>query len=207
MELEEVVDKFDYLSGLFSKKGGTARQFVGDALNNLYAVVGHQMSLGIFYQIDRDKGKLIRGDRRNAVIIKSYPECGVDLVEAEMCLALDRPTATVFHCMRLLEILLKKAVVKKARGVGIRLSESKTLDKNWESALRTLEIKIAAMEKRRKSPSAKRRLKHLSELCAHMRSVKNAFRNEVMHAKGIYESGIASDILSQTTVFARYVAS
>jgi hypothetical protein len=68
-----------------------------------------------------------------------FPSAAFDLDEAGKCLAFERPTAAVFHLMRLMEIGLKAT----ARCLGIP-DPIKARERNWGEILRKIEAQTTA---------------------------------------------------------------
>jgi hypothetical protein len=118
-------------------------------------------------------------------VLKVFPSTGDDLVEAGNCLALDRPTACVFHLMRVMEVGLK--AIAKALGF--------TYSSNWGKCLADIE-----KQGQRAEP-------FFIEAVAYLRSVKNAWRNPTMHIERIYSEQEAEHIFNAVQAFMQHLAS
>jgi hypothetical protein len=128
---------------------------------------------------------LARGEKIEPLqpVFDAFPSTEDEFVEAGNCLAFERPTATVFHLMRALEVGLK--AVAKALGVAY-ISE-------WGRC-------IGDMEKvQPKSP-------FFTEAIAHLRSVKNAWRNPTMHIERRYSDREAETIFGAVQAFMLHLA-
>lgn len=108
-----------------------------------------------------------------AKVADKFPKSVEDIQEAGKCFSLARYTATVFHLMRVMEFAVHY--------LGKRLSISLVTEKNWhnildevDKAVKNLPIKTARQKALRN---------RFSEASAHLRMVKDAWRNDVMHPK------------------------
>jgi hypothetical protein len=100
-----------------------------------------------------------------------------ELDEAAKCMALGRPTAAVFHMMRILEVGIK--ALAKCLGIPDPIKPS---ERNWGKILE--KIMKDGIEK--KWPSANRISgdgRFFEDLCATLDAVKNPWRNSTMHVE------------------------
>jgi hypothetical protein len=116
-------------------------------------------------------------------------EGAFELDEAAKCLALSRPTATVFHLMRILEIGI--GALSACLGIA---NPVKPAERNWAIILRR--IKEDGIEK--KWPTGADRMLGdgllFESLHASLDAVKNPWRNETMHVSGKYTEDEARHI-------------
>lgn len=118
-------------------------------------------------------------------VADAFPLATEDISEAGKCLALNRPTAAVFHLMRTMEC----AVQRLSGRLGIT-----NPDRAWGILLSDISKKIEAI------PKGGERTK-LSEVHAHLYHVKEAWRNDTMHPKQTYTPDEARAIFDATKVF------
>jgi hypothetical protein len=101
-----------------------------------------------------------------------------ELDEAAKCMALGRPTAAVFHMMRILEVGIK--ALAKCLGIPDPIKPS---ERNWEKILER--IMKDGIEK--KWPNAANRMsgdgEFFEDLYATLDAVKNPWRNSTMHVE------------------------
>jgi hypothetical protein len=116
-----------------------------------------------------------------------FPQMSEDIAEAGKCLAFVRPTASVFHLMRVMEI----AVQKFGDKLGVKLVN----DLNWQVILDQINKAIRALDHR--LPETKK----LAEAASHLYNVKVAWRNEVMHPKQTYTPEEADEIFKNVRSF------
>ncbi len=120
-------------------------------------------------------------------VSEQFPTTQIDIEEAGKCLALDRATACVFHLMRVLEMGLQAL----ATDLGIT-----KIERNWHQLLQDVEARIRDLP--RKTEEEKNRLADRSAATAHLRNVKDAWRNDVMHPRDVYTVEQATDIFNHT---------
>jgi hypothetical protein len=131
-----------------------------------------------------------------ASVVRKLPKATSDIEEASKCLALERPTATVFHLMRVMEI----GVQQFGRKLGVRTAS----EKMWQNILDEIDKAIRGMPE--SNPVLKKRKARFAEVSAHLFNVKMAWRNPVMHPKSSYTQEQAVDIYEHVKRFASHLA-
>jgi hypothetical protein len=126
-------------------------------------------------------------------VTKQFPQLLEDISEAGKCLALDRPTACVFHLMRITELTVQR--------FGSELGVSLVTEKNWQVIL----DQINAAVKKRDHRDAK--TKAYASAASHLYNIKVAWRNEVMHPKQTYTFEEARSIFDNVRTFTSELAS
>src|SRR5438874_2489556 len=106
-----------------------------------------------------------------------------------------RPTASVFHCMRMLEIGIKSFAARLGIDDPVRPAE-----RNWGFILRKIKGKIDdAYKAEQRMPGSEGAF--MEALYATLDAVKNPWRNETMHVEGVYTDAEAAFILYNTIAF------
>jgi hypothetical protein len=129
-------------------------------------------------------------------VAEKFERALTDMQEASKCLALDRPTACVFHLMRVMEY----AVQRFGKKLGVKLTDTKT----WQKILNELNAPIKQMPEQ--STREKKRKEDYAALHAHLFNVKLAWRNPVMHPKATYTPAEARDVFNHVDTFMRHLA-
>ncbi|MBW8284320.1 MAG: hypothetical protein K0M55_12010 [Rhizobium sp.] len=119
------------------------------------------------------------------------PDAVPDIQEAARCLALERYTASAFHSVRSLEF-----------GLEYLCSRVNVTPKNpnWENVLNDLNSAVNNWANSGR-PNWKQEQQAYSELTAHLRACKNAWRNYVMHRHAMYDYVQADAIFRASTMF------
>jgi HEPN domain-containing protein len=119
-----------------------------------------------------------------------------DIQEAGKCLAVGRYTACVFHLMRVMEFAVQY--------LGGRLGISLVTQKNWANILDEVDKAIRALPIK---TTKQRTLRNkFAESSAHLRMVKDAWRNDVMHPKETYTDDEAERIFRNVKDFMIHLA-
>ena len=123
-------------------------------------------------------------------IQKLFPYAAREVEEAAKCLALQRPTACVFHAMRMLEVGIRR--FSKILGIP---DPVKPAERNWGNILKTIKEKIDV-----EYPSSKRMPNSdgaaFEKMYASLDAVKNPWRNNTMHVEAFYTESEAQHILN-----------
>jgi hypothetical protein len=125
-------------------------------------------------------------------VVDAFPDAVEDIESAAECLALQQPTASVFHSMRVLE----KGLRGLARRLGVPMG--KVADGTWEDILNAIEGDVNRRYRQappgatKLSPAQKKRRKvsltYYHGLLIHFRYFKDVWRNFVMHDKASYNN-------------------
>lgn len=123
-----------------------------------------------------------------------------ELDEAAKCLALGRPTAGVFHMMRIMEV----SIQAMTRCLGIP-DPTRPAERNWGVILKAVKDGID-----QKWPTAAVRMhgdgQLFEGLYASLDAVKNPWRNGTMHVDQKYTDAEAEDVFAAVRGFARKLA-
>ena len=128
--------------------------------------------------------------------VDAFPSIQFDVEEGGKCLALGRYTASVFHCMRIMEVGLE------ALSGALELE----IAPNWNNALNLIEKEIRSRSVATHGANWKDDEAFYSEGAAHFRVVKNAWRNHTMHRRETFDEERARGILQSTADFMRHLA-
>lgn len=123
-------------------------------------------------------------------VSKKFPKAIEDIEEAGSCLALGRATASVFHLMRAMEVVVQRL----SKSLGIQ-----NTNREWGKLLSDMGKAVEAMP--RGSEAEKRRRKRWSEAHTHLYHLKEAWRNDTMHPNKVYTQAQAMEVFNATRVF------
>jgi hypothetical protein len=115
-----------------------------------------------------------------------------DIDEAAKCVALQRPTACVFHLMRVLEI----GVQTLGRKLKVKIDPKK---ETWHQIILHVNKAVEALPS--KASAERKKKSAYAEAASHLQSARLAWRNEVMHPKQTYTRQEAFDIFNASRVF------
>lgn len=120
-----------------------------------------------------------------------FPTASEEVSEAAKCLALQRPTAVVFHLMRAMEL----AVQRMARALG----RNDPAEKVWGIILSDIDSEIQKMPKGAARDA-------WSACHTHLYHVKQAWRNDTMHPKTTYTEVQAGTVFEAVKSFMMHLA-
>jgi hypothetical protein len=123
----------------------------------------------------------------------AFPTANIDIIEAGKCRALSRWTASVMHLMRVLETGLQTL----ATHVGCAHQN------NWNDTLNQIENALRGVQKKTDGKEAEQ---WAAEAGTHLRFIKNAFRNHVMHPLENYDEERAISVFENTKSFMQHLA-
>lgn len=127
-----------------------------------------------------------------------FPSITYEIEEAGKCLALNRYTASVFHCMRAME----KGLDAAFNSLGLIQGKNP----NWGSLLKDIKTEID----RRKSANAWKSSNDeifFSEVYVSIDAVRNAWRNATMHIQNKYSEEEATNIFNAAKGFMQKLSS
>lgn len=173
-------------------------------IRDLVADVQQELTRHLYFLVPENRKSWYReddvalfGDR----VGDAFPESTPEVAEAGRCYALGRWTATVFHLMRALEIVLHKW----ALDMGVTQFSAIELE-NWKNIIDAADKKIRALEQQPKSPQKDAELQYYGETTAHFRSIKDAWRNHVSHSRTSYDDRQAQSIMRHVSEFMNLLA-
>ncbi|MGH9551788.1 MAG: hypothetical protein ACRD3W_20550 [Terriglobales bacterium] len=165
---------------------------IQQVLKELRTRIVDELGDRMLFSINSENAKLLDDDGEPLFgprVAAKLPSTAEDIAEAGHCLALNRPTACVFHLMRVMET----GVQVFGNELGVELTE----EKNWHNILDEVNKAIKAKDQK----------DHITKLYAGISSnlynVKLAWRNEVMHPKQTYTPDEAKKVFSAVDSFTR----
>ena len=193
-DMQEHIPSLDRLDIAIDGPGAMPLMNLSQMITHTLSGIKDSLSQKYFFHPDqRDVLFYINAEPFGDRVSRKFPKAIEDVAEAGKCLALQRPTAAVFHLMRVMELALR-ALAKKLKIT--------TIDPNAESwnkitdhvnkAINTLPAKTAAEQKRKAKFGA---------ASAHLNTVRIAWRNEVMHPKQSYSRDEALSIFNSVRAF------
>ena len=174
-----------------------------EAIDDVESRLRDESQLVSFIVLNRNQKSLF-GPANTLVdwdIGRLFPDAARELEEAGKCLALQRPTACVFHSMRMLEI----GISKFAEFLEIP-DPVKPHERNWGNILGVIKKKIE------EKYTAKKRMPgsegaRAEEIYASLDAVKNPWRNGTMHVESFYSDSEALHIVNCVAFFMKKLGS
>jgi hypothetical protein len=150
------------------------------------------------YVLHEDANDLFRDgqDMFGSDVPLTFPSALYDIDEACKCLALERPTATVFHLMRALEVAASMIATK----LGATVVDEYGRGLSWGVIATNIKHKVDKLQKG--SPEQNKWYK----VHAYLETVNRAWRVPTAHPKQTYTVDEAQAVLDATKAFMRELA-
>lgn len=133
-------------------------------------------------------------------VATKFPQAQFEIDEGAKCLALGRPTASVFHMMRTLEIFLR--AIAKCLSITDPLSGG---NRNWGAMLQHIKTEIEARNKTDRWSGKDKDF--FASAYASLDAVRVAWRNTTMHVENKYTDQEAEHIFRSVGALATSLAS
>ena len=159
----------------------------------------------LFFAYSKEKGQRVKTWEVDwGKAIAAFPEVRMEVHSAVDCYALQHPTASVFHSMRIAECGLR-ALAKERR---VTLPKNKAIEwATWQEIIKALDDEIRAIGGTWKAGGAKdSALAFYSGARADLNGFKDEYRNLVMHVRGQNDEFQALRALTQVHAFMERVA-
>jgi hypothetical protein len=146
------------------------------------------------YMVSSERNAYLEGNQFHVTVGTVFPEAIADMDEAAKCFAFERPTACIFHLMRVTEVGIKAIA---------DLLEITDHAPTWEPIIRKIDAELKADYKDRKYKGDQ---DFLANASTHLHAVKVAWRNKTMHVEKINTMEHGKEIYDATCGFMRYLA-
>lgn len=194
LDMPSVEDQLKRIVDLLDSQTCSTWEF-GTELQELLKRFEDALQRKVFLALTTEEAQLFLDAQKIRETDHKFPQLAFDLEEASNCLALNRPTAAVFHLMRAMELALHIL----ARKLKVSLKE----DKNWGLILK--EAREAAAKLPNTTSRQRRKREAYSEAFTHLDHVRLAWRNPVMHARGKYTRSEATRIFFAARAFMHHL--
>jgi hypothetical protein len=193
-EIDRVSNSLGHLISIPDYKLST----VGQAVRHLISRIQDELSSQWYFHLDqRDVPFYVNNHPFGPLVSGKFSSATEDIAEAGKCLALQRPTACVFHLMRVME--------RGVQALGKKLKVTINVQtETWHQIM--LHVDKAVLQMVSQTAAQKKRKSQYAVAASHLGSVRLAWRNEVMHPKQTYTRQEAFDIFNATKVFMAYLA-
>lgn len=139
----------------------------------------------------------------------NFPSTALDIREAGKCFALERYTACVFHCMRVLEKGLHALVHDLNNRFNAGIKFSRTVEAaNWGNILDEIHYTLTKQNRLQKlSPQpTKVDMQFYSSAAKEIEYFKEAWRDDVSHSRGSYDRADAGRVMQHVKAFMQHLA-
>ena len=165
--------------------------FINQNFSELQDRIRDELEGKVFYAFLKNTDLLSGQSLFGKEVEDRFSKASEDISEAGKCVALERPTASVFHLMRAMEL----AVQALYAAIGLTGSP----EREWGKLLSDIHGKIEQMDKGSNRDE-------WSAAHTHLYHVKQAWRNDVMHPKQTYTPDEAKAVYDAVRSFMQHLA-
>ena len=180
---------------LFGKHNASySIQSIATAIMEISSRLRDELASRKLYLVSSERNAYLTGNQFHASVGTVFPDAIDDMNEAAKCFAFERPTACIFHLMRVTEVGLNAFAA---------LLEIPDHNPTWEPIIRKIDFELKADYKDRKYKGDQTFLANAS---THLHAVKVAWRNPTMHVDKVNTMEHAKEIYDATCGLMRYLA-
>jgi hypothetical protein len=178
---------------LFGKRSFSI-QMLATAIMEITSRITDELTARKLYMVSSERNAYLAGNQFAPSVGERFPDAIEDMNEAGKCFAFERPTACIFHLMRVTEVGLNAFAT---------LLEIPDHNPTWEPIIRKIDFELKADYKARKY---KGNQDFLANASTHLHAVKVAWRNPTMHVDKVNTMEHAKEIYDATCGLMRYLA-
>jgi hypothetical protein len=194
-DMDSILPEIDRLEQLIWPPPGVPQAIpsqVAQAMNSLLSRLQDELKQQFFFHLTQQDVPLFMNKRPfGDVVAKKFSNASADIISAGSCLALQQPTACVFHLMRAMEVAVRQ--------LGMRLKATITPQTTWRQMTGSMDPKIKAMPET--TVRQKRKKNDWEAARANLHHVGSVWRNNTMHPATSYTQSQALDVLNAVRVF------
>jgi len=204
--LNDGVRQFDAILGHLGAAGIDASIVAAEAQHARETLESEAYKLKYLYVRSDRIGCVDNAALFGADVYAKFESARSDIKDSGNCLAVELPTAAVFHLMRTAEHglrtlakILRVTLLHKGKRQAIEFAD-------WEKVLTGIKNKIAAAHQLSPGPKRQRKLAYYSDAADHCTFMKDIWRNDVSHARKSYIDSEAIAVYGRVREFMVFVA-
>lgn len=172
-------------------------------VNGLIRTICEEVSLRVFMYLPEQQRALYTAQKPfGDAVWQRFPTTIEDIEEASKCLALQRGTAAVFHCMRVVDLGIRTVISEFAGGAEFLEQKDRRV---WSALIRRVRNEAQKPDSAI-APRWVGKQGRLNEIAEKLNAVADASRNPTMHADISYSIDQANDVFQTTGAFMRRLA-
>jgi hypothetical protein len=167
---------------------------IAQAIMQLLARLQDELDQQFFFHLNQQDVRYFgKDDLFGHAIARKFKSAAADIKEAGNCLALQRPTACVFHLMRAMEVAVRQLARRPHMSITI------TPKTTWRMITGAMDKKIAKMPDA--TTREKNKKENWEEARANLHHVGSVWRNKTMHPAKSYDQEQAFNVFKAVSVF------
>ena len=149
-----------------------------------------------FFYVPKDRTRFYDNKVLCGVMVAHmFPDAAPEIIEAGNCYALARPTACVFHLMR----VIPYGMAALAKLLRVKFSQPIEC-MEWNSIIEPIDKAVRKLQQLPRSSKKFKDQQYYSEIVQHLYFCKDAWRNHVSHSRERYEMRQADSVLEHVSL-------
>jgi hypothetical protein len=179
-------------------------KYLANSLDELDNRLYDELSLAKVFVLTPERHKYFGtdGPMFGLDVFNKFSSAAFEIDEAGKCNALARPTASIFHLMRTMEIAIRAV----ARSLGVP-DPVKDAERNWGRILDKIKKEIDRRNSEKPAQWSSNDRNFFAEVYVSLDAVRIAWRNPTMHVENKYTDDEAEQILGAVRGFMKKLAS
>jgi hypothetical protein len=171
-------------------------------LSSVQSILAKELSERRFLYVPPERASFYNNKNLcGKIVAEKFPAAEREIVEAGNCYALERPTACVFHLMR----VVPYGIWALSKLLKVKYSNNFIL-LDWNSLIQPIENAVNAMAKLSRTIKKRDDQRYYSEIVQHLYFCKDAWRNHVSHSNEAYDMAQAESVMDHTSLVMKLVA-
>jgi hypothetical protein len=192
----------DLVADLDSKISSLGIDEIDAKLDSIQVMLRKELEDRKFFYVPPERASYYNNkDVCGIAVAEMFPDAVADAIETGNCYALHRPTACVFHLMR----VIPYGMAALAKNLKVKYSQPiECLE--WGSIIQPIEKAVSKLQQLSRSPKKLRDQQYYAEIVQHLYFCKDAWRNHVSHAREPYDMPQAKSVMDHVTLVMQLVA-
>jgi hypothetical protein len=192
--LTSTLAQIDRVEEMFDANRNYTYPQISTAILEVSSRLRDELEARKIYMVSAERNAYLAGTQFAPSVGERFPDAIEDMDEAARCFAFERPTACIFHLMRVTEHGVKAIA---------DLLEIKDHAPTWEPIIRKIDDELKTPYKDRKYKGDQDLLANMS---THLHAVKVAWRNKTMHIEKVNTMPQAKKVYDATCGLMDYLA-
>ena len=186
LDSSRLPNEFNHIIGLLNQPEKCIHAVVASELTRLGRAIRKELISLKFAYIPPSKAEFFERDELfGEAVNDAFPSARANIKDAGNSLAADLPTAAVYHLMCVIELGLR-ALARKLKVHSVKAKIPIELG-TWEQVITALESKIKTVGGTARSNKKQKDMDFYNGLLMEFRSIKDCWRNKVMHTRVDYD--------------------
>jgi hypothetical protein len=208
LDLPVTVAKIWRIANILTNERVAIQEIKGE-LKHLNEVMQDEVKTKLFLSISPNAAALYTNPHPfGEAVSVAFPSALYDIQEAGKCFACERYTASVFHCMRSVEYIMRVFAWDR-RATTVKNGKEYPIDMaTWEEIIKALTDEVGKISNwpRTRGEVRTQALEFYNSSMEEFRAMKDAWRNHIMHSRRSYIAEDASQVMEHVKRLSKTLA-